>query len=136
MLNKVHLIGYLGQAPQLKRTTSGQRYAILSLATSQNWKDKATGERRERTEWHRIIVWSERLIDVAEKYLTKGAKIWIEGSLASRSWEDEKGIKRYATEIVLQGFQTDLQSLDRRKGDGIPDPDGENDYAQRDSAHA
>lgn len=136
MLNKVHLIGHLGQAPQIKRTQGGTRYAILSLATSRRWKDKATDERKEHTEWHRVVVWQERLLDVVEKYLTKGAKIWIEGSLASRKWTDGDGIERYVTEVVLQDIGHGLVMLDRKPG-GVRDPEGEDDYgASQEPAYA
>jgi single-strand DNA-binding protein len=136
MLNKVLLIGHLGQAPQLKRTERGARYAILQLATSRRWRDKATGERMEHTEWHRVVVWSERLLDVVEKYLQKGSKIWLEGSLASRKWTDNDGIERYTTEILLQDIGHGLVMLDRKQG-GVRDPDGEGDYgAEQDSAYA
>lgn len=127
MHNRVHLIGHLGQAPQLKRTENGSRYAILSLATSRRWRDKASGERMEHTEWHRVIVWQERLLEVVEKYLTKGAKIWIEGSLATRKWTDGDGIERYVTEVVLQDIGHGLVMLDRKPG-GVRDPQGEDDY--------
>jgi single-strand DNA-binding protein len=127
MLNKVLLIGHLGQAPQIKRTQGGQRYATLTLATSRRWKDKATGEPRDHTEWHRVVIWQERLLDVAEKYLTKGSKVWIEGSLGSRKWTDNDGVERYATEILLQDFGHQLVMLDRKPG-GVRDPDGEDGY--------
>ena len=127
MLNRVLLIGHLGQAPQIKRTQSGQRYAVLSLATSQRWKDKATGEQRERTEWHRLVVWLEGLLDVVEKHLAKGSKIYVEGSLAVRQWTDNDGVTRYATEIVLNGFHARLVMLDRKPG-SVREPGGEDDY--------
>jgi single-strand DNA-binding protein len=127
MINSVHLLGHVGQAPQIKRTEKGQRYAILSLATSRRWKDKDTQARHDRTEWHRLVVWSEPLLDVVEKHVTTGAKLWIEGSLASREWTDRDGIKRYVTEVVLQGHQARLTLLDRKSG-GVADPGGEDDY--------
>ncbi|WP_170937392.1 MULTISPECIES: single-stranded DNA-binding protein [Rhodomicrobium] len=134
MLNKVLLIGHLGQAPQLKQTSGGQPFAILSLATTERWRDKA-GNRHERTEWHRIVVWRENLLEFVER-LKKGSKVWVEGSLASRRWEDEKGIERYTTEIVLQGFNARLERLDRSKG-GVPDPEGEDAYGtEREPADA
>ena len=126
MLNKVHLIGRLGQAPQIKRTQSGQRYAQLSLATSRRWKDKATGEKRESTEWHRVVVWSEALLDVVEKYLAKGSMLWVEGSLATRKWTDTDGVERFVTEVVVQGLDGRLVMLDRRKG--VADPEDEDSY--------
>jgi single-strand DNA-binding protein len=128
MINSVHLLGHIGQAPQIKRTEKGQRYAILSLATSRRWKDKDTQARHERTEWHRVVVWNERLLELVEKYVMVGAKIWIEGSLASRDWTDKDGIKRYVTEVVLQGPQGRLELLDRKGGGGVADPQGEDDY--------
>ena len=126
MLNKVHLIGRLGQPPQIKRTQSGQRYAQLSLATSRRWRDKATGEKRESTEWHRVVVWSEALLDVVEKYLAQGSKLWVEGSLATRKWTDTDGIERFVTEVVVQGIDGRLVMLDRRKG--VADPEDEDGY--------
>jgi single-strand DNA-binding protein len=131
MLNKVHLIGHLGQAPEIKRTQRGERYAALSVATSESWRDRATGERHQRTEWHRVVVWSEPLIEAAAQLKT-GAKVWIEGKLASRAWTDDDGVKRYATEIVLQAFRGDLQPLDRKPGErlAVPDPDGPDSYGR------
>ncbi len=131
MLNKVLIIGNLGQPPQLKRTQAGTRYALLSIATSRRWKDKATGEPREATEWHRVVVWREALLDVVEKYLTKGSKVWIEGSLGSRKWTDGDGIERYATEVLLQDFGHALVMLDRKKG-GVADPNDEDGYGAYD----
>lgn len=130
MLNKVLLIGHLGQAPELKRTRGGERYAILSLATSERWKDKTSGEKKERTDWHRVVVYAEPLVDVCEKWLTKGAKVWVEGRLSTRKWLDETiGRELYVTEIVLQGFNAKLIQLDKREGGGrVPDPDGAEDY--------
>jgi single-strand DNA-binding protein len=126
MLNKVLLIGHLGQAPELKRTQSGQRYAQLSLATSRRWKDKA-GDQHEATEWHRIMIWSEPLVVVVEKHLQKGSKVYIEGALATRKWTDAAGVERYVTEIVLQGFQGKLVMLDKKQG-GVAAPESEDGY--------
>lgn len=131
MINTVTLVGHLGSAPELKRTKSGQRYAILSLATSERWKDKTTNERRERTDWHRVIVYAEPLVDVCEKWLSKGSKIYLEGRLSTRKWVDETlGREFMITEVVLQGFKAKIIQLDRKKGNGVPDPEGENDYGR------
>ncbi len=128
MLNKVMLIGHLGQAPELKRTKGGQRYAILSLATSEYWRDKQTGERKKQTDWHRIVVWNEHLLELVEKYCTKGSKLWIEGKLSQRSWTDDSGKKLHITEIVLKGFSGVIKFMDSRKSDRVPDPDSEDGY--------
>jgi len=114
-LNKVLIIGNLGQDPEPR---VGLGPCRLSVATSESWRDKTTGERREQTTWHRIIIFEKRAADFAEKYLSKGDKVWIEGKLMNRSWEDDKGIKRYATEIVLSGFNCALTSLEGSKGGG------------------
>lgn len=127
MLNKAVLIGHLGQAPQLKRTSSGQRYAQLSLATSRPVKDKTTGETRYPTEWHRIVIWSEPLLEVVEKYLQKGSKLYIEGAIATRKWTDDAGVERLVTEIILQGFQGKLVMLDKKQG-GVASPESEDGY--------
>ena len=113
-VNKVILVGNLGAEPEIKQTKDGRSFATLSLATSESWRDKATGERRERTEWHRIIIFSEGLTRIAEQYLHKGSKIYIEGQLQTRKWQDEAGNPRYSTEVVLQGFNATLTMLDAR----------------------
>lgn len=132
MINSVTLVGHLGQAPELKRTKGGDRYAVLSLATSERWKDKATGERRERTDWHRIIVYAEPLVEVCQKWLQEGSKVYIEGRLSTRKWVDETvGRELYITEVVLQGFKAKIIHLDRREGGShVPDPEGVEDYGQ------
>ena len=120
-LNKVLLIGRLGADPEIKQMVNGKSVARLSLATSQSWKDKNTGERKEKTEWHRVVVFNEGLVNVVQQYVKKGAQVYIEGQLTTRKWKDEKsGIDRYSTEIVLQGYNSSLTMLDSRnsKNDG------------------
>lgn len=116
-VNKVILIGNLGRDPEVRQTNSGQRVANLALATSDQWTDKQSGERREKTEWHRVVIFDDKLVDVAEKYLKKGSKIFIEGGLQTRKWQDQSGQDRYTTEVVLQRFRSELQMLDGR-GEG------------------
>jgi single-strand DNA-binding protein len=116
-VNKVILVGNLGRDPEIRTTQSGQRVANLSVATSEQWRDKNSGERRERTEWHRVVIFNDNLCDVVEKYLRKGMKVYLEGQLQTRKWQDQSGQDRYTTEVVLQRFRGDLQMLDRA-GDG------------------
>lgn len=111
-VNKVILIGNLGADPDIKRTQDGRPIANLSIATSESWRDKNTGERRERTEWHKVVIFSEGLCKVAESYLRKGAKVYLEGQLQTRKWQDQSGNDRYSTEVVLQGFAGTLTMLD------------------------
>ena len=114
-LNKVLLIGRLGADPEIKQMVNGKNVARLSLATSQSWKDKNSGEKKEKTEWHRIVVFNEGLVNVVQQYLKKGANVYIEGQLTTRKWRDEKlGQDRYSTEIVLQGFNSSLTMLDSK----------------------
>jgi single-strand DNA-binding protein len=115
-VNKVILIGNLGRDPEIRRTQDGKAIATLSIATSDNWRDKTTGERRERTEWHRVVIFSEGLSRIAEQYLKKGSKVYVEGSLQTRKWQDQSGQDRYSTEVVLQGFNSALTMLDGRGG--------------------
>src|SRR6185312_2983951 len=116
-VNKVILVGNLGRDPEIRSTQDGTRVANLSLATSESWRDKGSGERKERTEWHRIVIFNERLVDVAEKFLKKGSKIYVEGALQTRKWTDPQGQERYSTEVVLQRFRGELTMLDGR-GEG------------------
>ena len=112
-LNKVQLIGRLGSDPEIKQMVNGKNVARLSIATSQNWKDKSTGERKEKTEWHRIVIFNEGLVNVVQQYLKKGANVYIEGQLTTRKWRDEKsGQDKYSTEVVLQGYNSSLTMLD------------------------
>jgi len=115
-VNKVILVGNLGADPEIRRTQDGRPIANLRLATSETWRDKGTGERRERTEWHRIVVFSEPLCKVIEQYVKKGAKLYIEGQLQTRKWQDQQGQDRYSTEVVLQGYNAVLTMLDGRSG--------------------
>lgn len=121
-VNKVILIGNLGRDPEIRSTQDGTRVANLSVATSESWRDKASGERRERTEWHRVVIFNERLVEVAEKYLRKGSKIYLEGQLQTRKWTDQGGQERYTTEVVLQRFRGELTMLDGRGGGGEAAP--------------
>ena len=119
-VNKVILVGNLGRDPEVRQTQDGRPIVNLAVATSENWKDKNTGERRERTEWHRVVIFNEGLARVAEQYLRKGSKVYIEGQLQTRKWQDQSGQERYSTEVVLQGFNSTLTMLDgRRDGGGM-----------------
>lgn len=116
-VNKVILVGNLGADPEVRRMQDGRPVVNLRIATSENWRDRNTGERRERTEWHRVVIFNEGLAKVAENYLRKGSKIYVEGQLQTRKWQDQSGQDRYSTEIVLQGFNSVLTMLDGR-GEG------------------
>jgi len=115
-VNKVILIGNLGKDPEIRRTQDGRPIANLRIATSENWRDKATGERREKTEWHSVVIFNENLCKIAEQYLKKGSKVFIEGQLQTRKWQGQDGQDRYSTEVVLQGFNGNLTMLDGRPG--------------------
>ena len=117
-VNKVILIGNLGADPEIKRTQDGRPIANLRIATSDTWRDKNTGERKEKTEWHRVVIFNEGLCKVAEQYLKKGAKVYIEGALQTRKWTDQSGVEKYSTEVVLQNFNSTLTMLDGRSGGG------------------
>ncbi|MBT4769143.1 MAG: single-stranded DNA-binding protein [Rhodospirillaceae bacterium] len=123
-VNKVILIGNLGRDPEIRSMQNGGKVANLSLATSENWKDKNTGERREKTEWHRVVIFDDRLIDVVEKYVTKGSKLYIEGQLQTRKWTDKDGAEKYSTEVVLQRFRGELTMLDSKGSGGGGDYGG------------
>ncbi len=112
-VNKVILIGNLGADPEIRRTQDGRPIANLRIATSDSWRDKATGERKEKTEWHRVVIFNENLCRIAEQYLKKGSKVYIEGQLQTRKWQDQSGQDKYSTEVVLQGFRGELTLLDR-----------------------
>jgi single-strand DNA-binding protein len=120
-VNKVILIGNLGKDPEIRRTQDGRPIANLSVATSETWRDKTTGERKEKTEWHRVVIFNEGLCKIAEQYLKKGAKVYLEGTLQTRKWQDQSGADRYSTEVVLQGFNSQLTMLDRAGGGGGSD---------------
>jgi single-strand DNA-binding protein len=117
-VNKVILVGNLGKDPEIRRMQDGRAMANLSVATSETWRDKATGERREKTEWHRVVIWNEGLAKIAEQYLKKGSKVYLEGSLQTRKYTDQQGVEKYSTEVVLQGFNSALTMLDRAGGGG------------------
>ena len=117
-VNKVILVGNLGADPEIRRTQDGRPVANLRVATSESWKDKTTGERREKTEWHRVVIFNENLCRIAEQYLKKGSKVFIEGQLQTRKWQDQAGQDRYSTEVVLQGFRGELTLLDRAGAGG------------------
>lgn len=114
-VNKVILIGNLGRDPEIRSTQDGSKIAQLSVATSESWRDKSSGERKEKTEWHRVVVFNERLAEVAEKYLLKGSKVYIEGALATRKWTDKSGAEKYVTEIVLSRFRGEIVMLDNAR---------------------
>jgi single-strand DNA-binding protein len=115
-VNKVILVGNLGRDPEIRSTQDGTRIANLNLATSESWRDRVSGERKERTEWHRVVIFNERLVEIAEKYLRKGSKIYVEGALQTRKWTDNAGIEKYSTEVVLQRFRGEMTMLDGAGG--------------------
>ena len=122
-LNKVQLIGRLGADPDIKQMVNGKSVARLSVATSQSWKDKSSGERKEKTEWHRVVIFNEGLVNVVQQYLKKGANIYIEGQISTRKWKDEaSGQDKYSTEIVLQGYNSSLTMLDTKGGSKNDNP--------------
>ena len=116
-VNKVILVGNLGKDPESRRFPSGGQVVSFTLATSESWRDKATGERKEKTEWHRVVIFNENIVKVAENYLKKGSKVYLEGALQTRKWTDQQGVEKYSTEVVLQKFRGELQMLDAR-GEG------------------
>ena len=113
-VNKVILVGNLGADPEIRTLNSGDRVANLRVATSESWRDRTSGERREKTEWHRVVIFNDNLVKVAENYLRKGAKVYIEGSLQTRKWQDQSGQEKFSTEVVLQKFRGELTMLDGR----------------------
>ena len=127
-VNKVILVGNVGADPEIRRTQDGRPIANLRIATSEQWRDKNSGERREKTEWHTVVVFNEGLCKVVEQYIKKGAKLYIEGALQTRKWQDQSGADRYSTEIVLQGFNSTLTMLDGRGEGGGRGQGGDVDY--------
>jgi len=117
-VNKVILIGNLGADPEVRHTQDGRPIVNLRVATSESWRDKSSGERRERTEWHRVVIFNEGLAKIAEQYLRKGSKVFLEGSLQTRKWQDQSGQDRYSTEVVLQGFNSSMTMLDSKSSEG------------------
>jgi single-strand DNA-binding protein len=138
-VNKVILIGNLGKDPEIRRTQDGRPIANLRIATSDSWRDKATGERREKTEWHSVVIFNENLCKIVEQYLKKGSKVFIEGSLQTRKWQGQDGQDRYTTEVVLQGFNGNLTMLDGRSGSAASgaslQENGQADYGGSDSGY-
>lgn len=116
-VNKVILVGNLGADPEIRTLNSGDRVANLRVATSETWRDRGSGERKERTEWHRVVIFNDNLVKVAENYLRKGSKVYIEGAIQTRKWTDQQGQEKYSTEVVLQKFRGELTMLDGRGGD-------------------
>lgn len=123
-VNKVILVGNLGADPDVRSMQSGDRVANLSIATSESWKDKNSGERQERTQWHRVVIFNQNIVGVAEKFLKKGAKVYIEGQLETRKWTDQSGQEKYTTEVVLRPFRGELTMLDSRGGGMSSSPSG------------
>jgi single-strand DNA-binding protein len=117
-VNKVTLVGNLGRDPEVRHTNDGNRIVHLSIATSDVWKDKTTGERKDRTEWHRVVIFNEKLGEIAEKYLQKGAKVYLEGQLQTRKWTDQSGVEKYTTEVILPRFRGEMTLLDSRSSGG------------------
>jgi single-strand DNA-binding protein len=134
-VNKVILVGNLGRDPEVRYTQSNQKIVHLAIATSERWKDRQSGEQRERTEWHRVVIFNENLADVAERYLSKGRSVYLEGQLQTRKWTDQSGVEKYTTEIVLQRFRGELVLLGGG-GDMAGDDRGRDDYGGRPAAPA
>ncbi len=124
-VNKVILVGNLGRDPEVRTTQDGREIANLSLATSESWRDKSTGERREKTEWHRVVIFNDNLVNVVKNFLRKGSKVYLEGALQTRKWTDQSGVEKYSTEIVLQGYNATLTMLDTKK-----DSEGSSSYSE------
>jgi single-strand DNA-binding protein len=127
-VNKVILIGNLGADPEIRRTQDGRPIANLRIATSESWRDKNTGERKEKTEWHRVVIFNEGLCKIVEQYLKKGSKVYLEGALQTRKWQDKDGNDKYSTEVVLQGFNSQLTMLDGRGGGGGASDSRDSDF--------
>ena len=119
-VNKVILLGNLGRDPEIRSMQSGSKMASFSIATSKRWKDKATSEQKEKTSWHNIVVFGDGLVDIVEKYVKKGSKIYVEGEIQTRKWQDQEGKDRYTTEVILQGYNSNLTLLDSRNSSNIP----------------
>lgn len=137
-VNKVILVGNVGKDPEIRRTQDGRPIANLSLATTESWRDKNTGERKDKTEWHRVVIFNENLCKVVEQYVKKGAKLYVEGQLQTRKWTDQSGVEKYSTEVVLQGFNGSLTMLDgagggRGSSAGAMQEAGQSDYSTPDS---
>ena len=133
-VNKVILVGNLGRDPEVRSMQNGGKVCNLSVATSERWKDRNSGEQQERTEWHRVVIFDDRLVDVAEKFLQKGRKVYLEGELQTRKWQDQSGQDRYSTEVVLKRFRGQLVLLDSRNEGGGGGYDAPSDYGAPDNA--
>jgi single-strand DNA-binding protein len=127
-VNKVILLGNLGRDPEIRNTQDGSKIVNLSIATSESWKDRASGERKEKTEWHRVVIFNPNLADIAERYLKKGSKVYLEGALQTRKWTDKDGQERYSTEVVIGRFKGELTLLDGRSSEGGSSGGGGGDY--------
>ena len=134
-VNKVILVGNLGKDPEIRRTNDGRPIANLSIATSESWRDKNSGERKEKTEWHRVVIFSEGLCKIAEQYLKKGSKVYLEGQLQTRKYTDKDGVEKYSTEVVLQNFNSTLTMLDTRGG-GAGGAESSDDFGAQSAAPA
>jgi single-strand DNA-binding protein len=132
-LNEVNLIGHLGADPEIRRTQDGRPIANFSIATSEQWKDKATGERKEKTDWHRVVVFNEGLCKVVEQYVKKGSQVYISGKLRTRKWTDQGGVDRYVTEVICEGFKCELGMFGRGNA-GVPPNDGADHDTSREPA--
>jgi single-strand DNA-binding protein len=130
-VNKVILVGNLGRDPEIRTLNSGERVANLSLATSETWRDKASGERKEKTEWHRVVIFNDNIVKVCENYLKKGSTVYVEGQLQTRKWTDQQGVEKYSTEVVVQKFKGELTMLGGRGdgGGGMSRGGGDDDYS-------
>ena len=130
-VNKVILVGNLGKDPEIRTLNNGEKVANLSLATSEQWRDKSSGERKEKTEWHRVVIFNDNIVKVVENYLKKGSTVYIEGSLQTRKWTDQQGVEKYSTEVVIQRFNGQLTMLGGRDGGGASSgaPRGDDDYS-------
>lgn len=128
-LNKVTLVGNVGRDPEIRTTQDGKELVNLSLATTETWKDKTSGERREKTEWHRVVVFSQPLVNLVKNYVHKGSKLYVEGSLQTRKWTDQSGVEKYTTEILLQNYNSSIILLDARNGGAS------SDYADKSGGH-
>lgn len=131
-VNRVYLIGNLGRDPEIRRMPNGDRVANLNIATSETWRDKQSGERKEKTEWHRVTIMSDKIAEIAEKYLRKGAKVYVSGQIETRKWQDKDGADRYSTEIIVRGFGGELTILDSKADDASESPKGDKPRADFD----
>ena len=129
-LNKVTLIGNVGQDPEIRSTSDGRELANFSLATTESWKDKNTGEKKDKTEWHRVVVFSQGLVGIIKNYVKKGSKLYLEGQLQTRKWTDNNGVEKYTTEVILQNYNSNLQMLDSRNSQNSYDNSNSSNFSQ------